>query len=160
MIKKNTKLRLAILAIGTMSMMFTSCGEDEIFGCTDPIADNYDELADMTDGSCQYSGEIVFWYNQATAQALILDNATALTYYVDGEVVGSSAASVYWTGAPNCGQAASVTVKRDLGNAKNLSYSYSVIDDTGWEYWDGIANFTANTCVDIQLSASKVRLQK
>tara|TARA_B110000459_G_scaffold176153_1_gene200025 strand:- start:157 stop:639 length:483 start_codon:yes stop_codon:yes gene_type:complete len=160
MIKKNTKLRLAILAIGTMSIMFTSCGEDEIFGCTDPIADNYDELADMTDGSCQYSGEIVFWYNQATAQALILDNATALTYYVDGEIVGSSAASVYWTGAPNCGQAASVTVKRDLGNAKNLSYSYSVIDDTGWEYWHGIANFTTNTCVDIQLSASKVRLQK
>ena len=114
----------------------------------------------MTDGSFQYSGEIVFCYNQATAQALILDNSTALTYYVDGEVVDSSAASVYWTGAPNCGQAASVTVKRDLGNAKNLSYSYSVIDDTGWEYWDGIANFTANTCVDIQLSASKVRLQK
>ena len=122
MIKKITKLSFAILAIGTLSMMFTSCGKDEIFGSTDPIADNYDELADMTDGSCQYSGEIVFWYNQATAQALLLDDTTALTYYVNGEIVGSSAASVYWTAAPNCGQDASVTVKKESKMRKHYSW--------------------------------------
>ncbi len=155
-----TKLSFAILAIGTMSMLFTSCAEEEVLGCIDPIADNYDGDADVTDGSCEYSGEIVFWYNQSTSQALINDAATALTYYVDGKVVGSSATSVYWTGAPECGQAASVTVIKDLGNAKNKSYTFSVQDDMEYEYWSGIANFTANTCVATELDGSGIKLKK
>lgn len=65
----------------------------------------YEVLSEVKkdDASCQYESKEVFWYNQTTADSLIADGATALTYYVDGQVVGSSAAFVYWTGAPNCG---------------------------------------------------------
>lgn len=128
---------------------FVGCKKE---GCTDPDSINYNPDAKEDDASCQYEGKEVFWYNQATADALIADGATALTYYVDGQVVGSSAASVYWTGAPDCGQSGSVTVTKALGNVKNKSYTYSIKDQTGFEYWSGVSNYTANTCTAKQLT--------
>jgi len=83
---------------------------------------------------------------------LLLGDVTALTYYVDGTVVGSSAASVVWTGAPDCGQDGSVTVTKNLGNVKSKAYTYSVKDQDGNELWSGTVNFKANTCVAVQLS--------
>ncbi|MGB2458665.1 MAG: hypothetical protein ACPIA4_06475, partial [Flavobacteriales bacterium] len=59
--------------------------------------------------------------------------------------------NVYWTGAPDCGQDASVTVTKDLGNVKTQSYSYSVVDQTGFEYWTETINFNANTCTSLEL---------
>lgn len=121
-------------------------------GCTDPDAENFCDDCKDDNTSCQFTGEIVFWNNQATSNFLVNDDAISLTYTIDGAVVGSSAASVYWTGAPECGQTGSVTVSKDLGNVKNKTYTYSVKDQDGFEYWNGTANFTANTCTAIQLS--------
>lgn len=148
--KNLKKFGLALLAMGTMSVVFTSCSK--VQGCMDADADNYDALAEEDDNSCVYSGSVVFWYGESAAEFLINDGATALTYYVDGQIVGSTSASVFWTGAPDCGQDASLTVTKDLGNAKNKSYTYSIEDQTGLEYWSGVANFTANTCVATELT--------
>jgi len=143
---------LKILSFGLLILsatVFTSCKKE---GCTDSDSINYDADAKTDDASCQYEGRVVFWYNQAVADFLIADGATALTYYVDGVVVGSSAASVYWTGAPDCGQNGSMTVTKALGNVKNKSYTYSVKDQTGFEYYTNVINFEANTCVALQLN--------
>jgi hypothetical protein len=59
---------------------------------------------------------------------------------------------VYWTAAPNCGDNASITVTKDLGGVKTQSYSYSVKDQTGFEYWSGTLNFNANTCFATELT--------
>lgn len=128
--------------------LFTGCKKE---GCTDRDSVNYDADADKDDGSCKYEGEVVFWYDQSTSTFLQDDQAYTLTYYVDGQVVGSSATSVYWTGAPDCGQNGSVTVTKDLGTDKSKSYSYKVIDQTGWEYWSGTVTFSANTCIKQEL---------
>jgi hypothetical protein len=143
--KKKTFFGIAILIMAAS----VSCKKP---GCTDPDAENYCEDCKDDNATCQFEGSVVFWNNQATANFLIDDEATALTYYVDGAVVGSSATSVYWTGAPDCGQSGSITVNKSLGNVKNKSYNYSVKDQDGIEYWSGVANFTANTCTALQLS--------
>ena len=139
------------ILLGFLSVLFlaTSCSKEQ--GCTDSDAVNFNSLAEEDDNSCQYEGRIVFWYNQSCADGLIGDGATSLTYSVDGQTVGSSASNVYWTGAPDCGQDASVTVTKDLGNVKTQSYSYSVVDQTGFEYWTGTINFNANTCTSLEL---------
>ncbi len=39
-----------------MGLMVTSCGEDEVEGCTDPNADNFNPEATISSGDCEYSG--------------------------------------------------------------------------------------------------------
>ena len=127
----------------------TSCKKA---GCTDSEAVNYSSSAKKEDQSCTYKGEIVFWNDQTISQDMINFGITSLTYYVDGQVVGSSASSIYWTSSPSCGQNGSITITKDLGSAKNKSYNYSVVDQNDVELWAGVANFTANTCTKIQLN--------
>lgn len=127
-----------------------SCAKEQ--GCTDPDSKNYDVLAEENDGSCSYEGNCILWYNESASQGLVADAATTLTFYVDGKIVGSTATAVYWTGAPNCGDNASITITKDLGSVKTQSYAYRVVDQTGFEYWSGTLNFNANTCIATQLA--------
>jgi len=146
---------LVAVLFSAATMFTTSCSKEQ--GCTDPDSKKYSETAEEDDGSCAYEGKTVFWYDEEAATGLINDGAVSLTYYVDGKVVGSSSASVYWSGgtAPDCGQDGSVTVTKDLGNVKTQSYSYSVKDQTDHEYWSGTLNFNANTCTALELDWTK-----
>lgn len=141
--------RLILGAALLASMTTLSCKKQ---GCTDVDATNYDLKAKKDDGTCSFQGENVIWYGQSTADSLVNDGAVTLTYYVDGNVVGSSAANVYWTGAPDCGQNGSITITKDLGSVKTQSFTYRVVDQTGFEYWSGILNFKANTCTSLELT--------
>lgn len=145
--KKLKILSLSLALVGTS--IFTSCQKE---GCIDPDAVNYSSSAKKNDGSCKYEGSVVFWYGPATSSFLQNDNAITLTYYVDGQVVGSSATSVFWNSIPECGQNSSVTVTKDLGGSKSNAYTYSIKDQTGFEYWSGVLNFSANTCQKIELN--------
>ena len=138
---------IAIAAFATV--LISSCAKP---GCTDKNATNYNASAKKDDGTCNYEGSVVFWYGKTSADELILDGSTALTYYVDGILVGSSAASVYWTGAPECGQAQSITSKKDLGIVKTKTHTYSIKDQAGDIIWAGTQTWTANTCLKLELT--------
>ena len=68
------------------------------------------------------------------------------------QVVGSQAVSTFWTGAPDCGQNASITVTKDMGGSKIYPATYEVVDDAGYTVWSGIVNFEANTCTAYDLT--------
>ena len=55
-----------VLFIGSLAVIFLSgCAVE---GCTDPNANNFNPDATITDGSCNYTGEAVFWYGQEVAE--------------------------------------------------------------------------------------------
>jgi hypothetical protein len=149
-------MKTGVLFLFGMLMMsgvivMDSCKKDKVRGCTDPDSINYDALAEKNDGSCQYEGYAVIWYNQSASEGLVKDGASALTFYLNGEVVGSSAATVYWTSAPDCGANGSVSVTQSLGRNKTGSFNLTVKDQTNFEYWNTTLNMEANTCLALEL---------
>ena len=153
---KKVILLFICLSFALGSGVTSSCKkENKIKGCTDKDSKNYDPSAQVNDGSCLYEGAVVFWYDATASAGLIADSAISLTFYFNGEIVGSTATSVYWAAAPDCGQNGSITVMEDLGSVKTLSYTLSVKDQTGHEYWNTAVNVDANTCTQFQLLWSK-----
>ncbi|MCG8577738.1 MAG: hypothetical protein MI810_22850 [Flavobacteriales bacterium] len=142
---KTFKLTLFALLVGTA---LASCKKE---GCTDSDATNYDEKAKTDDATCTYEGSAVFWYGEATATALDASGTSNLKYYVNAELIGSSAADVFWTGAPDCGQDGSITFNYDMGLQKTISFSYWITNNVGLELWSGDLVLEANTCKTIEL---------
>lgn len=153
--KKVITLFICLSLIGGLAVTNSCKKNDKIKGCMDKDSKNYDATAQKDDGSCLYEGHVVVWYDQTASTGLIGDSATALTFYINGQVIGSSATSVYWTTAPDCGQNGSITATEDLGKVKTHAYTLSVKDQTGFEYWNAILNIDANTCLQFQLLWSK-----
>ncbi len=147
MSKFNTAFWGVALVVSALS--FAGCQVD---GCTDADAVNYDPAADNFDGSCEYEGEIVLWYGQAASAELQDWQSASLNFYVDGQIVGSTATNQYWTSAPDCGANASITITKDMGKATALAATYEVVDDWGDTWWSGVLNFEANTCLAVELT--------
>lgn len=147
--KKLSFLLLAGMLIS--ATIFTQSCKDEK-GCTDIDAVNYNILAEEDDGSCTYEGSIVFWYGEQTCDSLLAYASISLRYYVENNIVGSGSTSVYYTGAPDCGDDGTITVTKDIGSVKSKSYTYKVIDDADYEIWTGTLTFEANTCTSIELT--------
>ena len=144
------KIQNLLTALFCVSILAAGCSKE---GCTDGNATNYDSSADTFDGSCQYEGQVVFWYDQETSGYLDYIYSTSLSFHIDGQIVGSTATSQYWTGAPDCGDDASITITKDLGNVTSLASTYEVIDNDGFVVWEGILNFEANTCLKVELTS-------
>ena len=83
---------------------------------------------------------------------MVNDGATALTFYLNGEVIGSSAASVFWPKAPNCGDDGSITVTEDLGKNKTQAFTLIVKDQDNFEYWNTKITIEGNSCLALKLN--------
>jgi hypothetical protein len=150
---KRATVYLTSLLLISIALITDSC-DKKVKGCTDPNSLNYDELAEKDDGSCRYEGYAVIWYGQQASAGLIDDGAVALTFYLDGEVIGSSNAGVYWASEPDCGDDGTISVTQDLGRDKRKTYTLSVEDQEGFEYWNTNMTFEGNTCLVLELTWS------
>lgn len=148
---KVSKISLSSLFLLSVLFVTGSC-DKKIKGCTDPDSLNYDEQAEIDDGSCRYEGYAVIWYGEEASAGLTSDGATALTFYLNGEVVGSTAASVYWASEPDCGDDGTISVTQDLGKNKTKTYTLSVRDQDDFEYWKTDITLEGNSCLALELT--------
>ena len=144
--------KLKFLFIGLVSasaLLLSSCAKS---GCTDGNADNFCSKCKKDDGSCTYSGSVVLWYDEDTADQMDDDGITSLIVKVDGEIVGTYSSSVYFVSAPNCGSTGAITVKKNLGKSKSKTSTYSITDQDGDVVFSGNLEFKANTCTQLELN--------
>jgi hypothetical protein len=120
-------------------------------GCTDPDSINYDSKARTNDNSCEYEGEVLFWYNKGAADKNIAAGHTSLTFFLEGKVIGSSAANIYWGNRPECGSAGSVSTTVKLGFSKEKVYKYEIKNQNDAIVWSGNVTLTGNECLRVEL---------
>ena len=138
------------LVISAFAIMSSSCAKEK--GCMDPESINYNPDAEEDDGSCEYQATIQFWYDEATSEALLDGDVSSLTIYVDNEIIGSYAASVYFTSDLDCDEQSVVRSTKNLGKSKTKTSTYKVVDDYGEEHWSGTVTYDASkSCTSIKL---------
>lgn len=136
-----------LIAICVMALAFMSCKKDPVKGCKTSYATNYNSSAEEDDGSCTYESKVIFWQDQTNASSWSGLGVTALTFYVDGQIIGSCAASVYNTSAPTCSGNGLASVTKSLGNSSSKSFSFSIKDQTGVSRYSGSLTIDGSTCL-------------
>ncbi len=97
---------LGTCMILVLSLAIISCKKD-INGCTDANADNYNDKANVDDGSCSFHAHLNPWYDTETRDSLLANNVASVSVYIEGEVFTNILpASVLWSSAPECSTSA------------------------------------------------------
>ena len=145
------KLKIAtMIVICSIALATIGCKKEKIKGCKISYATNYKSTAEEDDGSCLYESKIIFWQNQANAASWSGAGVTALTFYVDNQLIGSCAASVYNASAPSCSSSGAASVVKSLGSSKSKSFSYSIKDQTGYVWYNGSVDFDGSVSCTTQ----------
>lgn len=144
--------------------IFVGCKKDDkdpvaptVSGCTDASAVNYDESANLDDGSCTYNYQstISFWQDFSSSQDLqAAEYAGFVRVYIDGVSSGTFQSDLYSAVEPPCGNGISVhTVS--LGNSQSGSVQYDLRYYDGISAWvvfqNGTIDLTANGCASQQI---------
>jgi hypothetical protein len=131
------------------SVVFLGCAKDE--GCTNINAANYDQEAIEDDGSCEFEGKMVFWYNQATSQELLSADVEELLFFLNDEEVGTVLPSFFWEDEPSCTTSGALIVTSSLPNGTSVNLEYRVEDNMGLVRWSGFVALSNNACSAVQL---------
>jgi len=142
------KIITKIFMSSVVALTLFSCSKP---GCTDPSAINYSESAKKDDGSCLYKEKLIFWQDLATSQLVQNAGITGLYIYVDGQLVGSTLATNYWTGQPSCEQSGNVNKEIDMGSLNSKVIDYEIKDNNGNILVSDYYIMTAGDCNFIQM---------
>lgn len=147
------KNKFLMMLTVVVAMLSSSCKKEEVEkrGCLIADAKNYCATCNKDDGSCEYEGAAVFWWDRATSEDLIDGESYSVKFYVDGQLIGSSGTNVYWNAAPTCNSTTAVSFTRSLGKSTSKTFNYRVVDQDGYEYFNTSITLTANTCLQMKL---------
>ena len=125
-------LVIATLATGYTGLI-SGC-QKEVMGCTHNNAVNYNPHATMENGTCQYSGKAVFWYDSPRSDATVHINGMLgyITQY-------------YPVNFPSCGSSGCANFTLPAG-------TYSYYAESSVSTWAGSMTINANECSLILLN--------
>lgn len=149
MYKQTKKTFIAALA----ALLMFGCAKTEKKGCINKEAYNYCSTCTADDGSCQYSGSLVFWYGEAAVKSLQKDGIKTGNVYIDNQLIGSVSFSIYYKSTPDCTTSGTVNVKKTWKGTPEKSYSYKIVSDTGETIYEGTINFKVGVCLAFELTA-------
>lgn len=146
---KNNKTIGLIFLLGLL--IFTSCKKE---GCIDESATNYNEEANIDDGSCFYPNEAnaIVFFGGNVSYLLNEFGDTTLHFYVDDIYQTSITSDDFVTGYPDCGQANTMSVYKNLGTLQTLTSEFKIYNQDSILIWQGNIKFEANECYRLVLN--------
>ena len=135
---------LLLFVLGT-----AGCKKKE--GCTDVSAINYDKEAEKNDGSCQFEGNLVMWFNFDSAQYFEDDGTATLDFYVDDEYQGTLSVGDYRLSEPLCGDSKAITYTTTFGATSYKTVTYDVYYDNGYKVSSGWIDVKAKQCIKLEI---------
>jgi len=146
------KKLIMITGAAALLLVGVSCGKK---GCIDANADNYNSAAKRDDGSCLYTGNILFWYDQATYLDYIIPAGwDSLEYFIEDSSYITWGVDNAWTDAiaPDCASIGIFVLHVDMGEQANKLHNWSVKDAaTGAVAFTADEVFTGGGCYAIKL---------
>lgn len=95
--------------------------------------------------------KVIVWQGQANAASWNVVSVTSLTTYVNGELMASQAAGIYFNSTPSC--ASNGGMKFDINLKKNTTVKINVIikGDDGVEYYNEQLDVKSTECNQLEL---------
>jgi len=95
--------------------------------------------------------KVIIWQGQANATSWSAFSVTSLTTYVNGELMASQAAGIYFNSTPSC--ASNGGMKFDINLKKNTTAKINVIikGDDGVEYYNEQLDVKSTECNQLEL---------
>jgi len=142
------KLTNALFLSLGITVVITACHKP---GCTDPLADNYNEDAKSEDFSCGYTGSLTFWAKPDTRDSLITIGHEMLRFELEGVLVDSIATSGFASTTGTCNGSGVKTISRSFVGNTERNYKYRV-KGFGYEtIYEGFVLIKADDCESIEL---------
>ena len=95
--------------------------------------------------------KVIIWQGQANATSWSAFSVTSLTTYVNGELMASQAAGIYFNSTPSC--ASNGGMKFDINLKKNTTGKINVIvkGDDDFEYYNEQMDIKSTECNQLEL---------
>jgi hypothetical protein len=130
--KKLIKITFVSIPLFALTTIISCKKEKPVTGCTNASALNYNSNAVEDDGSCQYNGNVIFWFGLAATQATVTINGQ--TGFI----------STFYVLAPGCGASGCANFTLPTG-----SYTYTA--QNLLRTWNGTVTITKNGCASMLL---------
>ena len=144
-----------ILLLSLSLITLISCEKTTIEGCTEPMAINYNPRASVNNNSCDFTGDIIFYLDQAAGLYLYDELVQELTFYVNGQIIGfqyNNGGFYTSENPPNCSNNLFTSHSVFWSDNSYTTISWQAIDETGFVWFGDTETLLANECLSVELT--------
>lgn len=125
----------------------------------DVDAFNFDQSAEKDNGTCEYEGSAIIWWDESTKNHFVITEPynSVLSFYIDDEIFYEITPYAFWTAAPNCSDSTGVPLTFYLGGIKtgiaNIKITVGVPGNyTSTVYSEWAVEIFANQCTTYKMN--------
>jgi len=152
-----------ILLFSLSLITLISCETTPTEGCTDPLAINYNNQANINNNTCEFTADVLFYLNQNAAADLDIAGVNKLTFYINEYNVGSQSNDNGFHTAteqdpPDCFKPEFTTGSFFWEDNSFTTVNLEAIDETDHVWFSMTTQLKANECLTIGITSKKLKL--